>query len=207
MLILLGSANNSVVARWKTLLASKNHLEQAATLETLKSHSSKQKYDLILLHRLLVDIPTCLELRQLAPTSRLFLLSDQPNEQEGLVFLKLGIVGYGNTYISPERLTEAVNVIAAGGVWLGQKVIQQLIMEASASEKEPATHNLEQRFSALTPMERKVAVLVARGLTNLEIAAQLDIVERTVKAHLTAIYEKTHIANRLSLALLINNSS
>jgi len=53
-------------------------------------------------------------------------------------------------------------------------------------------------------MEHRVAELVARGLTNLEIAAELGIVERTVKAHLTAIYGKMHVGNRLSLALLIN---
>ncbi len=65
------------------------------------------------------------ELRKAVPSGRFFLLSDQPNEEEGLAFLKAGIAGYGNTYISPGRLAEAVRIIAGGGVWLGQQVIQQ----------------------------------------------------------------------------------
>jgi two-component system nitrate/nitrite response regulator NarL len=63
---------------------------------------------------------------------------------------------------------------------------------------------LEQRLAGLTRMEHKVAELVARGRANLEIAADLDIAERTVKAHLTSVYEKTKTGSRLSLALLIN---
>jgi DNA-binding CsgD family transcriptional regulator len=46
--------------------------------------------------------------------------------------------------------------------------------------------------------------MVAWGRTNLEIAADLKITERTVKAHLTSVYDKTKSGNRLSLALLIN---
>ena len=152
---------------------------------------------------MLLDGGSLAELRRLAPASRIFLLSDQPDHEEGFDFLKLGIVGYGNSYISAERLAEAVNVITSGGVWLGQKVIQQLIMEAyNNSARNDAS--IEATLAVLTRMERQVANLVARGETNLQIAAELQISERTVKAHLTSIYEKLHIGNRLSLALLLN---
>ena len=53
-------------------------------------------------------------------------------------------------------------------------------------------------------MERKVAEMVAKGRTNFEIADDLKITERTVKAHLTSVYEKTRTGNRLAHALLIN---
>ena len=59
-------------------------------------------------------------------------------------------------------------------------------------------------MAGLTPAEHKIAELVARGQSNLEIAFNLKITERTVKAHLTSIYEKTKTGNRLGLALLIN---
>ena len=204
MLILLGSASNSVLERWHTLLAGANQLQQAGAVDELKKRAATGVFDLILLHRLMIDRAICSEIHRLAPSSRLFLLSDQPDHEEGLAFLKLGIVGYANTYISPERLAEALHVIRSEGVWLGQKVIQQLILEAHHNGKGIGGHDPDQRLGGLSPMERRVAELVSRGRTNLEIAAELGIVERTVKAHLTAIYGKIHVGNRLSLALLIN---
>lgn len=203
MLILLGSANSSVLERWHTLLAEGNQLQQAGTVGELKNRAATGVFDLIMLHRPMIDNAICSEIARLAPSSRLFLLSDQPDHEEGLAFLKLGIVGYANTYISPERLAEALHVVASGGVWLGQKVVQQLILEAYLNGKEMRGSDQDQRFAVLSPMEHRVAELVARGRTNLEIAAEFGIVERTVKAHLTAIYGKMHVGNRLSLALLI----
>lgn len=204
MNILLGSASSSVLLRWQTLLADGNRLQEAGTVHELQSLAATGLFDLILMHRLLIDTAICSEIRRVAPSSKLFLLSDQPDHEEGLAFLKLGIVGYANTYISPERFAEALRVVGSEGVWLGQKVIQQLILEAHAKGEEKGAHNIDQLLSVLSPMERRVAELVAIGRTNLAIAAELGIVERTVKAHLTAIYGKMHVGNRLSLALLIN---
>ena len=59
-------------------------------------------------------------------------------------------------------------------------------------------------MAKLTRAERHIAELIARGQSNLAIAADLYITERTVKAHLTSIYAKTKTGNRLNLALLIN---
>lgn len=202
--ILLWVDNAQVFERWHGLLKGQNYLERASAQAELKKQIAGRSFDLIFIHRLLVDAGSLSQLRQLAPSSKLFLLSDQPNHEEGLAFLKLGIVGYGNSYISAERLAEAVHVIASGGVWLGQKVIQQLILEAHNNSREMDNEALNARLSVLTRTERRVAELVARGETNLEIAADLEIAERTVKAHLTSIYDKLHVGNRLSLALLIN---
>ena len=204
MAILLSSANKSVITRWESLLGGQYPLEQATLLRELKSRCTEKRFDLILLHRPLVDMAAFSELRRAAPLSKFFLLSDQPNEEEGLAFLKLGIVGYGNTYISQARLVEAVRVISGGAVWLGQKVIQQLILESYSKAKEQVAPGSGQRLTGLTPAEHKVAELVAQGQSNLEIAFNLKITERTVKAHLTSIYEKTKTGSRLSLALLIN---
>jgi two-component system nitrate/nitrite response regulator NarL len=203
MAILLSSADRSVIKRWSGLL-DPYPMEQAGTLAELRLRCMAKAFDLVLLHRPLVDIPAFVELRKAVPSGRFFLLSDQPNEEEGLSFLKAGIAGYGNTYISPGRLAEAVRIIAGGGVWLGQQVIQRLILETAARVKEQAAPDTAQKLAGLTKMERKVAELVARGETNLEIAADLKITERTVKAHLTSVYEKTKTGNRLGLALLIN---
>ena len=203
MNILLCSANETVLERWLGLLA-KHKLKQAATVQELKSLCAGNGFDLILVHRSLVDVETFTDIRRALPLVRILLLSDRPDEEEGLTFIKLGISGYANTYISPARLSEAVKVISHGAVWLGQKVMQRLILETYARSKEKATSDSEQRLAGLTPREREIAELVAQGQSNLEVAANLDITERTVKAHLSSIYEKSKTGSRLNLALLIN---
>ena len=152
----------------------------------------------------MVDPETFIEIRRLNPLCRIFLLSDKPNEEEGLTFLKLGIVGYANTYISAERLAEATRVVSSGAVWLGQKVMQRLILDSYNRAKEKAASESGEKLKSLTQREREIANLVAQGQSNLEIAFNLDISERTVKAHLSSIYEKTKTGSRLNLALLIN---
>ena len=201
--ILLCSANESVIQRWTELL-DKHTFQQATSVNDLKRLCTDAKFDLILVHRSLVDVDTFTEIRRSFNSVRILLLSDRPNEEEGLTFIKLGISGYANTYISPARLTEAVNVISHGAVWLGQKVMQRLILDTYARAKEKATSDSEQRMAGLTPRERQIAELVSQGQSNLEVAANLDITERTVKAHLSSIYEKTKTRSRLNLALLIN---
>jgi len=205
MAILLCSANERVCKRWKDLLKIKYDIEHADTVAELKNCCSTGiNCELILLHRSLVDAQTFNEIQRTFSTSRFFLLSDKPDVEEGLTFLKLGIVGYANTYISAERLNEAVRVIIGGAVWLGQKVMQRLILDSYARAKEQAVSDSEKKLKVLTTREREIANLVAQGQSNLEIAANLDITERTVKAHLSSIYEKTKTGSRLNLALLIN---
>ncbi|MEN8231669.1 MAG: response regulator transcription factor [Thermodesulfobacteriota bacterium] len=204
MVILLSSANDSVIERWTGLLKDKYDLDQANSLSKLKSCCTEKNFAIILLHRPLVDPDTFVEIRRLNPLCRIFLFSDTPNEEEGLTFLKLGIVGYANTYISAERLAEAARIVSSGAVWLGQKVMRRLILDSYARAKEKEALNSGKILESLTNREREIANLVAQGQSNLEIAANLDIVERTVKAHLSSIYEKTKTGSRLNLALLIN---
>jgi DNA-binding NarL/FixJ family response regulator len=131
-------------------------------------------------------------------------MSDKPDEEEALSFLKLGIVGYANTYISPPLLLEALRVVLDGRVWLGQAIIQRLIQETAAAASGDKGSAARTALSGLTKAERMIAERVAQGASNLEIAAEFKITERTVKAHLTSIYDKTKTGNRLNLALLIN---
>jgi DNA-binding NarL/FixJ family response regulator len=200
----LSSSNDSVIERWVSLLKDKYDLEQAESLGKLKKLCTDEKFDFVLLHRSLIDPDSFVEIRRQAPLSRFFLLSDQPNEEEGLTFLKLGIVGYANTYISEERLNEATRIVSNGAVWLGQKVMQRLILDSYEKAKEKEVSKSGEKLESLTKREREIANLIAQGQTNLEIAANLKISERTVKAHLSSIYEKTKTGSRLNLALLVN---
>jgi DNA-binding NarL/FixJ family response regulator len=84
--------------------------------------------------------------------------------------------------------------------------MQRLILDSYARAKEKAVSNSEKKLERLTKRELEIANLIAQGQSNLEIAANLKITERTVKAHLSSIYDKTKTGSRLNLALLINRS-
>ncbi len=210
--ILLCSANDMVLERWNKLLSGHDQVSQAGSLAELRQRLKERKFDLLLLHRAMVDTDTLVAIRRAVPSTRIFLLSDRPDEEEGVKFLRLGISGYSNTYIAEPRLLEAVRIVLAGSLWIGRQIMQRLIQEtvitqnpSAGNTPPPAKHNPQ--LESLTSREREVAELVARGQSNLEIAAGLNITERTVKAHLSSIYGKTDTGSRLSLALLVNREA
>lgn len=204
MIILICSANQAVRSRWQALLADNPHtLYLADSVPELTRVLAIKEIELLLLHRSLIDKKTLVRIRNAAPATKIFLLSDRPNDDEGVAFLKLGVIGYGNTYIAPTRLNEAVDIVSFGAVWVGQKIMQRLIRDAASSSNSGQSQRADHLLRGLTAREQQIAKLVVQGLSNPEIARRLDIVERTVKAHLSAIYAKTGTNSRLNLALLL----
>lgn len=204
MKLLLSSTNGSILSRWANALAVLNRVERAGSLYDFNNMLSQKKYDVILVHQPLIDRDNFPQLLHSSPDDRFFLLSDEPDDDEGVFFLKHGAVGYGNAYMSRLRLVQAVNNISNGSVWVRHEIMQRLIAEISVEgmdEREQLENSL---FASLTFREKQIAALVARGNSNLEIASALNITERTVKTHLTSIYGKTGTGNRLGLALTIN---
>ncbi|MFD5465796.1 helix-turn-helix transcriptional regulator [Kitasatospora sp. NPDC127059] len=68
----------------------------------------------------------------------------------------------------------------------------------AAAGSEPAWTRALDRLGRLTPREREVFVMLAEGLSNHQMAARLQVTERTVRAHLTAVLEKLELESRLS---------
>ena len=195
--ILIVSTIDLVRERWKSALQDEHRITEAASYREMVDALARLPCDLILLHRSMCDM------RLLASLTgrRYFVLSDIPNEAINLV--RLGAVGYANAYISQARLREAVRNVLAGRAWLGQKVIQRLILgNAGIGEvkrlQPPSGSDLSER-------EWEVALLVGKGRSNLEIAAELNISERTVKAHIGSIFKKTGTESRLQLALYVKS--
>jgi len=82
-------------------------------------------------------------------------------------------------------------------VWLYPEMMQSLILLGSN-----AIIN-EDALETLSVREREVAREIEKGLSNKEIASALGITERTVKAHLSHVYEKLEVSDRLALAMLL----
>lgn len=130
----------------------------------------------------------------------IFVLSLTPSFTEGSYLLSLGVQGYGNLYMQPIHMLEAIEVIHRGDIWLYPHFVQQMIK--SFTQKN-SIENIE-LLQLLSKKEKEVANLVKDGLSNKEIALRLDIKERTIKAHLTSIYDKLKVKDRLTLALKLS---
>jgi len=133
----------------------------------------------------------------------LIVLADEPDEDGALAALAAGAAAYCNAHAAPAVLQQVAAVVQNGGVWIGQGLMKRLLAASTALlNKRPGDHDAWR--STLTPREQEVAVAVADGASNKEIARQLDITERTVKFHVSAVLEKLGARDRLQLSLIIN---
>ena len=205
MTLVLCSRNDTVRTKWSSALQSKYRIQQATSVDKLYSILSSIPVDVILMHRSMVDEKQLQELCAKGAGSRVFVFADRPDNLEGAACLRMGCVGYTNTYIAPVRLLAAVQTVESGLVWVGTSLMQHLI-KSLATEKEESAEPKEvlPAIASLSEREYQIAHLVASGLHNSEIGEELGITERTVKAHLGAVYIKTQTKGRLNLALLMN---
>lgn len=144
-----------------------------------------------------------LEILQIYPELKVFLLSKEPNFSEGKEFLAYGIKGYGNAHMLEIHLNDAVKSIEAGNVWLYPEFIQSMIMMMT---KDSSNEKSLVALEGLTPKEKEVANFIYQGLSNQEIAEVANISLRTVKAHISAIFEKTGVKDRVNLVVLMRKS-
>jgi DNA-binding NarL/FixJ family response regulator len=81
-------------------------------------------------------------------------------------------------------------------------VLQRLRSE----DNDGRTNQAETRLAALTDRERDVALAVGRGLSNAEIASELYLSVPTVKAHVSRLFDKLHVTNRVQIAILVHDA-
>jgi DNA-binding NarL/FixJ family response regulator len=147
-------------------------------------------------------------LRVLTPTRHgrpVVVLADQPSEDGALEALGAGASGYCNGHAATDVLLQVAGVVGNGGLWIGQSLMQRfLTATARLLQAVPETQAGTLWRERLTEREQEVARLLATGASNKEIARQLDITERTAKAHISAMLEKLGARDRLQLSLILN---
>ena len=113
-----------------------------------------------------------------------------------------GASGYLLKDATPEDLSQAINVAMSGsGNVLSPRVIQNLFEEHEASGREHGTNGRRGEYN-LTQREHDILELLAEGRANREIAGRLYLSEKTVKAHLAAIFRKLGVTNRTQAAMM-----
>jgi two-component system nitrate/nitrite response regulator NarL len=149
-------------------------------------------------------------MRQYVGAATIVVLSDTPNDDEGLEAFSASARGYCNSHATEEVLRQVANVVSQGGLWIGESLMQRLLVGVNRI-KPPVVANIGTAVNAtvptwhdkLTEREREVALAVSHGASNKEVARQLGITERTVKAHIAVIFTKLAVQDRLHLALRI----
>lgn len=144
-----------------------------------------------------------MRLRRDRPDAHVVVMSMRPQQDEGLAALELGARGYCHALSAPALLREIGEVIARDGLWVGPELLQRLI---TLLQPHLPRRSTDEVLKALSERETAVARLVAAGHSNKEVAQRLDITERTVKAHLSSIFGKLGIRDRLQLALRLGRN-
>lgn len=125
-------------------------------------------------------------------------LGIEPSDAELLEAVRLGITGYVDLNRLEEDLVRAVEQVSAGSVWLPRRILRHVV-------EQQARHQFRRRAvdghrRVLTVREEEVLSLLLEGRSYKEIANALEIVERTVKAHVAHLLAKFQVGNRHELA-------
>jgi DNA-binding NarL/FixJ family response regulator len=126
-------------------------------------------------------------------TTRVLILTTYDLDEYVYEALRAGAAGFMLKSSPPDRLVDAIEVVAAGEALLAPSVTQRLIAE---HVRRPPPAGVPGALSALTAREREVLELVARGLSNEEIAATLVVSLATVKTHVNRILTKLNLQSR-----------
>ena len=147
------------------------------------------------------------DIQRLNPRARLVLLASSPSAQQAVFAVAAGARGYCDRNIPPALVKKAVEVVQRGEIWIGRHVVPHLLRRitspAPARPDGGLATRLPRSFDFLAPRERQIALLVGSGANNREIARRLNISESTVKAHLTSVFRKLDVPDRLRLALFV----
>jgi len=103
----------------------------------------------------------------------------------------------------PPEVVDAIRKVAQGDPMLSPAVTRSLIRRVATSTRLPAA---VARLAELTDREREVALAVGRGLSNAEIAAELYLSVPTVKAHVSRLFDKLGVTNRVQIAMCVHDA-
>lgn len=134
---------------------------------------------------------------------RIVAASSNPNDDEAMLALDAGCAAYCHAYSDAATLKQVREVVDTEHVWIGKSLMQRLLHGVNRMVPPPPVPDSSWR-EALTQREIEVAALAANGASNQAIATQCQISERTVKAHLSAVFTKLNITDRLQLALRVH---
>ena len=142
------------------------------------------------------------------PGRAVLILAETESELDLTEALRAGVRGYLSRWVAAPRLVDGIRALSKDELVLDPASARHLVQFLTAGPTGPA--EIPTQLSALTRLterQRAVALLVAEGMTNGEIAARLFVSNATVKSHLTTVLRRLGIRSRTQLAILVNNTA
>ncbi|MFE0632129.1 response regulator [Streptomyces sp. NPDC058864] len=137
------------------------------------------------------------------PGCRVLMLTTFDLDRYVYTALSAGASGFLLKDVTPEHLAAAVRLVDTGDALLAPSITRRLVERfasgPAAAQDGPSVHA---DLAALTPREREVLTLLGRGLSNLELAAELTLSEATVKSHVARIFAKLALRDRAQAVVL-----
>ncbi|TAK35540.1 MAG: response regulator transcription factor [Chloroflexota bacterium] len=140
------------------------------------------------------------EIKSVSPRTKVIILSSYENDDEVFEAIKAGASGYVLKDATPEQLLHSIVSADHDFSFMSASVAAKML-GVFRRQCGPETAVMDRPGDDLTEREREVLSLVAGGHTNIEIARELCITERTVKTHITNIFSKLHISQRTQAVL------
>ena len=145
-----------------------------------------------------------------SPATKVMILTAFSDEENVLNAAKGGAKGYVPKGVPSATLLQAIKVVHNGSSWIDKEIsiweTFEEIVQAQSSSRD-AVPRMDESIKALTKREMEILKLVAEGLTNEEIGKKIFISEKTVKTHLTNIFDKLKVNNRFKAALMLMGHS
>lgn len=138
-------------------------------------------------------IATIRQIGAISPSSRILVLTSFSEDEKVFPAIKAGAHGYLMKDIKPTELAQSIRLVCRGEPSLHPEIARRLMDQLSKGEGDA-----EER---LTARETEVLLLIARGYSNKEIGAALQVSEKTVKTHVSNILQKLHLSDRTQAAL------
>jgi DNA-binding NarL/FixJ family response regulator len=228
MAILLVTGDRDVEERCRRAVSAQHSLVVFKSLAELKPRLSPRKPDVVLIDAEVMARPYEDRVAPIVRTpgaSRVIVMTAEFVEDEEVALLRCGAQGCCRRGIDPDSLRQVLTVTESG-VWVTGSLLSRLVSElrryarppgdaaaggpaATAAAPGPAaapggTRLPVEKLAVLTPRERDIVKLIAGGASNKKVAEELDISERTVKGHLSNVFMKLGVEDRLKLVLYLN---
>jgi len=134
-----------------------------------------------------------------ADKSRLILVTGTSNSTIIQQAVEEGVAGVIFRTQSPDILIKAIEKVNAGEVWLERSMIANVLSRLSRNPKQSTMNYDDDGVNELSEREKEILSLIGQGFKNKKISTQLCISETTVRHHLTSIYSKLGVSDRLEL--------